>query len=194
MSLPQLNHSRSVGVVCSSDHLKSRTSTTDQFMFECIKTCPPLAERLLNATQKMPVKATGNFSYHAKRMYGDHFLLIGDAYQFIDPVFSSGVLLAMFGGDLGAKTIDACLRNPSKQKYYLNRHARIIRKGIERLSWFIYRFTDPAMQSLFMKPNNTFKVQDSVISLLAGDLFYKYRLTFPIFVFKGIFYLKRLFS
>lgn len=182
----------SVGIVSHPDHLKSRTSSTDQFLQDSIAACPPLAQRLANAAPKMPAKATGNFSYYSEKMYGDNFLMIGDAYGFIDPVFSSGVLLAMFGGDLGAKTVDACLRRPALKGFYLRRHAFIVRRGMRRISWFIYSFTNPALKTMFMDPKNVFKIQDSVISLLAGDLFYRFRLSVPLLLFKGIFHYIRL--
>jgi flavin-dependent dehydrogenase len=190
--IPLADGIASVGVVCTPAYLKTRTTDRDQFLWNTIKDCPPLARRLRNAKPSMEAKAAGNYSYAAKEMYGDNFLLIGDAYGFIDPVFSSGVFLAMFGGDLGAKTVDACLRKPVFKRYYLNKHARIVQKGIERLSWLIYRFTDPTMQDLFMNPTSRLKIKDSIISILAGDIFYKFRLTLPLFLFKGIYHAKRI--
>ncbi len=190
--IPLTGDATSVGAVCSPTYLKSRTTSPDRFLMDTIEKCPPLARRLRNAKPKMSVKAAGNYSYVARDMYGDRFLLIGDAYGFIDPVFSSGVFLAMFGADLGAKTVDSCLRRPALRRYFLFRHSRIIQKGIERLSWLIYRFTDPTMQAMFMNPKNTLKMQDSIISILAGDIFYRFRLTFPLLVFKGVFHAKRI--
>ena len=58
----------------------------------------------------MKVEATGNFSYVSERNHGENYLLLGDAYAFIDPVFSSGVLLAMNSGVIGAEAIDTCLK------------------------------------------------------------------------------------
>ena len=76
--------------------------------------CPALAERLAHATLSSEVEATGNFAYACDRTYGPNYLLIGDAFAFIDPVFSSGVMLAMQGGFVGADTVDTCLREPAK--------------------------------------------------------------------------------
>lgn len=192
--IPLTGDTTSVGIVCTPAYLKTRKTLPEQFLLDNIEKCPPLARRLRNAKPKMPAKAAGNYSYVAKEMYGDNFLLIGDAYGFIDPVFSSGVFLAMFGGDLSAKTVDSCLRKPALKRYFLYRHSRTIQKGMERLSWLIYRFTDPTMQVMFMNPQNTLKIQDAIISILAGDIFYKFRLTFPMLVFKGVFHAKRLFG
>ena len=54
---------------------------------------------------------------------------------------------------------------------HLRRHARIVRRGLARLSWFIYRFTSPVVERLFMASVNPFNLEKAVISLLAGDVF-----------------------
>ena len=74
--------------------------------------CAPLAERLQDAELIADVTATGNYSYACDRAYGASYLLLGDAYTFIDPMFSSGVMLAMNSAVAGAETIDHCLREP----------------------------------------------------------------------------------
>ena len=76
-------------------YLKRRTGPVQQFLLETIALCPPLAERLSEARLISEVEATGNYSYCSTRSHGRNFLLLGDAYAFIDPVFSSGVMFAM---------------------------------------------------------------------------------------------------
>ena len=64
-----------------------------QFLLDGIAQCPPLAERLQDAQIVHEPEATGNFSYLSERTHGRNYVLLGDAFAFIDPVFSSGVLL-----------------------------------------------------------------------------------------------------
>ncbi len=135
------------------------------------------------------VRATGNYSYTSKHMYGDGYILIGDAFAFIDPVFSTGVLLAMSSATLGAEAVDAYLRNSASAPALLRRFERKMRRGIRTVSWFIYRFTSPAMQDLFMAPRNVLRIQEAITSVLAGDLFRSTPLTVPLAVFKAVFYL-----
>ena len=68
-----------------------------------------MAERLRDATLSSPVTATGNYSYEVKRATGRNYLLLGDAFTFIDPVFSTGVLFAMQSAFAGADTVEICL-------------------------------------------------------------------------------------
>ena len=161
----------SVGAVCWPAYLRMRKVSPEQFFMETIALCPPLARRLENARLATPVMAAGNYSYSCKLMFGERYLLVGDAYAFVDPVFSTGVFLSMHAAALGAETVNACLRDPAGKKKHLRRHARIVRRGLCNLSWFIYRFTTPAMQRLFMASMNPFNMRQAVISLLAGDVF-----------------------
>lgn len=133
-------------------------------------------------------RATGNYSYRATRLHGDGWLLVGDAFAFVDPVFSSGVYLAMNSASLGSDVVDARLRGLASAPRLAKIYERRITRGLRTLSWFIYRFTSPPMHRLFMGPKNTFRMQEAVISVLAGDLFRNTPLTVPLTLFKGLYY------
>ena len=110
-------------------------------------------------------RATGNYSYQSTRMRGDRYIMVGDAYAFIDPVFSSGVLLGMNSGVLGADAVDAWLRNdPATEERFLH-FERMVRRGVKTFSWFIWRFNSPGMRSLMLHPGNPLRVQEAVTSL-----------------------------
>jgi flavin-dependent dehydrogenase len=97
--------------------------------------------------------------------------LLGDAYTFIDPMFSSGVMLAMNSAVAGAETIDQCLREPHNARQALKSFERVMRRGPKAYSWFIYRVTTPTMRDMFMGPRNLLRMKEAVLSLLAGDIF-----------------------
>ena len=87
----------SVGAVCYPEYLKTREGPVEDFLWQTIRLSPGVTQRMKDARLVGEARATGNFSYNASRMYGrkgENYLLIGDAYAFIDPVFSSGVHLA----------------------------------------------------------------------------------------------------
>ena len=115
-------------------------------------------------------------------------VMVGDAFAFIDPVFSTGVYLAMSGGRLGADVVDACLKDPAVAPRKLKEFERVTRRGLKTLSWLIYRFTSPTIRRMFMGPRNVFRVEEAVISLLAGDLFGGTRLRGRLLLFKAIYY------
>lgn len=179
----------SIGMVTWPRHLKTRGQRSlEQFLLDNIALAPKLQERLTQAELVNKIEATGNFSYISKRCHGANYLMLGDAYAFIDPVFSSGVWLAMHSGLVGAQTIDTCLRQPQNAHAALKRFDRIMRHGPKAFSWIIYRMTNPIMRDLLMKPRNTLRVKEALLSVLAGDIFGKTPIGPSLLVFKTLYY------
>ncbi len=178
----------SVGAVCFPDYLKTRRNSPKEFLWETINQSDGVRERMKNANLISDAQATGNYTYTSQRSYGDGYMLVGDAFAFIDPVFSSGVYLAMSTAELGADVVDGCLRNPGKASHLLRAHERKVRKGISLFSWFIYRFNTPAMHHLFMNKQNRFRIEEAMTSLLAGDIFRDTPMRRPIAIFKALYY------
>jgi hypothetical protein len=114
--------------------------------------------------------------------------MIGDAFAFIDPVFSSGVHLALNSGTLGAGVVDAFLRGSPEYAVRRKHFERMVRRGIDTFSWFIHRFNQPAFQALFVSPKRPAKIERAVLSLLAGDVFAQSKMRFPLFLFKVVYY------
>lgn len=187
--IPLADGTTSVGAVVWPHYLKSRRKPVKDFFLDTIALCPALSERLAEASMCSEVEATGNFAYACERTHGPNYLLIGDAFSFIDPVFSSGVMLAMQGGFVGAETVDTCLREPAKAAAALAHFDQQVRLGPKEFSWFIYRVTNPAMRDMFMDPRNTFRVKEALLSMLAGDIFGKTPIWRSIALLKGIFYI-----
>jgi 2-polyprenyl-6-methoxyphenol hydroxylase-like FAD-dependent oxidoreductase len=120
--------------------------------------------------------------------------LLGDAYTFIDPVFSSGVMLAMKSAFAAADTVDICLRHPARAAGALRAYDRLMRKGPKLYSWFIYRVTNPALRDMFMAPRNTFRAKEAFLSVVAGDVYDNRRIGRPLMFFKLIYYVICLFN
>jgi flavin-dependent dehydrogenase len=180
----------SVGMVAWPYFMKTRGQRSlEQFLMDGIATTPKLAERLAGATLVRAVEATGNFSYTSERNHGRNYVMVGDAYAFIDPVFSAGIWLAMNGAVAATETVDTCLRTPARSAAALRRFDKIMRHGPSKFSWLVYRMTNPVMRDLLMAPRNTFRMQEAVVSLLAGDIFGKTPIWKSITVFKLIYYI-----
>ncbi len=161
----------SVGAVCWPEYLKTRTGTTTEFLMQTLALAPAAHARMQDAVPLGEIRATGNYSYTSDQMSGPGFVMAGDAFAFIDPVFSSGVYLAMNSARLAAEVVDGALREPSSEAKLQREFEARVRKGIGAFSWFIYRFTTPAMRWLFKNPKNAFRLEEAIISMLAGDVF-----------------------
>ena len=169
-SIPLSDGITSVGAVVWPCYMKSRELPLREFFMQTIALCPPLAKRLESAELATDVEATGNYAYTCRRAHGERFLLVGDAYAFVDPIFSSGVMFAMHGGIAAAEALDEALRRPARRRQAFWRYERRMRHGPRVFSWFIYRMTRPAMRDLFMAPGNTLRMKEALLSLLAGDI------------------------
>jgi len=187
--IPLADGTTSIGAVVWPYYMKSRNVPLREFFASTIAQCPPLAERLSGATMTTEVEATGNYSYACERSYGESYLMIGDAHCFIDPVFSSGVMLAMNGGAAAAETADVCARNPAHKPQALKNFDRLLRHGPRQFSWFIYRITTPVMRELFLGPRNVLRMQEALLSMLAGDLFRRTPIWTSLRLFKIVYYL-----
>ncbi len=182
----------SVGAVVWPYYMKTRSKPVNEFLMDTIALCPELAARLAGAERVTEAEATGNYSYACERTYGPGYILLGDAYTFIDPVFSSGVMLAMNSAFIGVDAVDACLRRPAEARRALARFDRLMRRGPREFSWFIYRVTHPVMRELFMGPRNFLRVKEALLALLSGDVFGKSPIGPSLFAFKVLFYLMSL--
>jgi flavin-dependent dehydrogenase len=162
----------SVGAVCWPDYLKQRKGRTVDFLIETLKQNPLLWERLKDAQLiSDEVRVTGNYSYDARTMGGPGWILVGDAFAFLDPVFSTGVYLAMSGAEQAAQLVDTALREPARERALLRSLERRQRTAMRRFSFFIYRFNGPIIRDMFSNPRNTWQLEQGVVSMLAGDLF-----------------------
>lgn len=185
-----LNDGRtSVGMVCWPQFMKTRQGSLEAFFWEGVALAPQLQARMQGAELLGEIIATGNFSYTSTRMTGDRFLLVGDAYAFIDPVFSSGVYLAMQGAEFAAEAVDGYLREPHHAAKHMQKYERRVGRGINHFAWFIYRFTSPAMRYLFCHPSNRFGIRAAVTSVLSGDVFGRTVLWPRLMLFRALYYM-----
>jgi flavin-dependent dehydrogenase len=162
----------SIGAVCRPVYLKQRKGKTVEFLLDTLKLNDGVRSRIEHAELLGgEVRVTGNYSYDSTRMGGAGWVMIGDAFAFLDPVFSSGVYLAMSGAEQAATMVDTALREPKLEAKLLRRLEKRQRAGMRRFAFFIYRFNSPIMGRIFRQPRNIWKIEQGVISMLAGDLF-----------------------
>jgi len=178
----------SVGAVCRPDYLKQRRGPTLDFLCTTLQRNPALWRRVEHAELiGNQVHVTGNYSYDSRQIGGPGWMMVGDAFAFVDPVFSSGVYLAMCGAEQAAQAVEMALRQPAAEKALLRRLEKRYRNGIRRFSFFIYRFNDPVMERLFRQPSNRLQIEQGMISMLAGDLFDSPRVLWRLQFFKLVY-------
>lgn len=178
----------SIGFVGNQSAWRGRSGTPAELLMQRIAASPTVSARTVGAVLASEITSTANYSYRARQGNGDGFLMIGDAYGFVDPMFSTGVLMAMTSGELGAKTADAWLKNPARGQRMAARTNRELGRAMDRISWLIYRINDPVMRTMFMAPTNRFWMRDGIVNMLAGNLRRNLRSALPILCFKIAFH------
>ena len=171
----------SVGAVCFPEYLKQRSAhrgdkapgedPNEAFLMRTLQTTPSVWKRMQHAQRVAPVHVTGNYTYSCSQMAGPGWVMAGDAYAFVDPIFSSGVFLAMDSAREAAALVDAALHAPAREAALQRAMQARLERGLRHFTWFIYRFNTPVMQRLFSAPRNDLQVEQAVISMLAGDVF-----------------------
>jgi flavin-dependent dehydrogenase len=186
--IPLMDGTTSVGAVCQPGYIKSRKTDLTEFFLATITLCPPLAKRLTAAELVSPVTGTGNYSYRSKRMMGKDYIMLGDAYAFIDPMFSTGVFVAMSSAFFGAEVVSAALHEPATAARAYKNFDRQVRRALDAYSWYIYRINSPQLRTMLQTPRNPFRLQEALLSLLAGDVFRRSPIHARLVVFKIIYF------
>lgn len=169
--IPQHDNVISVGVVAAYEELfKNRPGKSyEQIYFEEVDRCPGLKPRLNKAKRVAPFRAAKEYSYRSKRAAGDGWVLVGDAYGFLDPLYSSGVLLALRSGQMAADAITDGLAKGDTSAAQLGHWEPGFAQGMERMRRLVCAYYDGFSFGRFVKRFPHLK--GLVTDLLIGDLF-----------------------
>ena len=168
--VPLPNNVVSVGVVGSINYLLSGRQQPEEIFQRELGRCPMVQDRLAMGQQFGPVYVTKDFSYHTSRAAGPGWVLVGDALGFLDPIYSSGVFLAMKSGEWAADAIEQALgRNDCSEKS-LGHWTPKFFKGMDSLRKLVYAFYTPEFSfGSFIRQHPEQK--KNLVSLLVGDVF-----------------------
>jgi flavin-dependent dehydrogenase len=169
--IPQHNDIISVGVVAAYDYLFQNRGNKDleAVYFEEVAKCPGLSPRLANATRCGPFRAAKEYSYRSTQAAGDGWALVGDAYGFLDPLYSSGVLLALTSGAMAADAIADGLAKGDTSEKQLRTWEPEFARGMDRMRRLVCEFYDGFSFGRFVRKHPDKK--GLVTDVLIGDLF-----------------------
>lgn len=169
--IPLHNDIMSVGIVRSFDELfnKDRGSDYEKIYNEELDNCPACRERVSVGRRVAGFYATKDYSYRATKCAGDGWVLVGDAYGFLDPLYSSGVLLALKSGQMAADTIVESLKTGDFSAAQLGKWGQPFNEGMDRMRRLVCEFYDGFSFGRFVKKHPSLK--GHLTDLLIGDLF-----------------------
>jgi flavin-dependent dehydrogenase len=158
----------SIGVVVDDDAFRQSGLTGEDYFEDVLARVPVVAKRLTSAVRVSPVHVTSDFSYTTSRISGKNWLLTGDAGFFLDPIFSSGVHLAVASGIAAAEAIDDRLVSRRRWVAPFTRYRWKTRRDQALYRAFIAGWYRPGFQELLLAPATRLKLVPAVTSALAG--------------------------
>ena len=170
-SIPLQNDVVSVGVVGGLDYLlQNRKGSPQEIFEEELELCPRMKERLEGATQLFDMKVTQDFSYRSSVLSGPGWLLVGDAYGFVDPVYSSGVFLALKSGEMAADAIHEAFEDNDFSADQLGKWGAEFLPGMEAIRKLVYAFYSKEFSfSKFLKQHP--ECINGVVDILSGNVY-----------------------
>lgn len=168
--IPQHNDTISVGVVGDLDYIfADKSLSLEQIFMREVENCPAVKRRIEGATRTHDYMTTKDFSYRSNRVAGDGWVLVGDAFGFLDPIYSSGLQLAFRSGSMAADAINQALLCNDLSGQKLGEWGPEFLKGMNRLRNLVYAFYDGFSFGAFVRkyPN----MKRHIIDLLIGDVF-----------------------
>ena len=165
-----LNDDRvSVGVVAPFDYLFKGRGSHEQTYIEEVERCPAVKERVASGKRMTGYFATKDYSYRATQAAGDGWVTIGDAFGFLDPLYSSGVLLALKSGEMAADAIVEGFQRGDLSAAQLGKWGDLFNQGVDRMRRLVCEYYDGFSFGQFVR--NYPHLRGTVTDLLIGDLF-----------------------
>ncbi len=176
--IPFADGTTSVGVVLDAARYEGISGGIDAQFDAAIEATPEAARQLAGARRLFPASAVQNFSFKVSRTHGDGFAIVGDAAGFLDPIFSSGILMGMTTAERAAQDIAVALRRNGRVFASDTARCAVLNRRLQKRFFMMIRsYYDPCFLDLFLLPRTEFRapgerlgIRPGVISLLAGDI------------------------
>lgn len=181
----------SVGVVLDGAVFKKSGLNPEDFLEQAITEQPLLMQAMGDAERVTPVRSAADFSYRSTRLTGDRWMLAGDAAGFIDPVFSSGVFLAVLAGEQAADVLHELLDRPAKTRKLFARYERNINKAMDVYLRFVDAWYSREFIEVFLHPQEIFQIPPAVNAVLAGNAGTDFAIRWRMWIFYLIVKLQR---
>ena len=165
-TIPFSNGRCSVGVVAAAEHFEGRTENLDDCLRGFIAETPSLAGVLNNAVWDTPARTIGGYSANVKTLHGPGFALLGNAAEFLDPVFSSGVTIAMRSASMAAGVLHRQLQGESVD--WQTEFAEPLKRGVNTFRCYVEGWYAGTFQDVIFYQGGTAEIRRMISSILAG--------------------------
>jgi flavin-dependent dehydrogenase len=189
--IPLTAERTSVGVVLDSEIFRKSKLSAEDFLEQALAEQPIIAKRMTNARRVSQVYVEADFSYRSTRLHGDRWLLAGDAAGFIDPIFSSGVFLAVFSGERAADSLNEVLDHPRRAKRLFAHYERAVNRAMDVYLRFVNAWYTKEFIEVFLAPRNVLGLAPAVNAVLGGNVGNSFPIRWRMWVFYFLVWLQR---
>jgi flavin-dependent dehydrogenase len=181
----------SVGVVTDTARFRELKMTPEEAIEHFIAESPEMRERMQGARRVSQVYSISDYSYRHTRFTGDRWMLAGDAAGFIDPIFSTGVFLAILSGEQCADALNEILDDPRRKAKLFHRYEKELRRVMSKYLRFVEAWYRPEFIEVFTNPVEHLNLVGAVNASLAGNISNSFALWWRMEVFYFILYVQR---
>jgi flavin-dependent dehydrogenase len=167
--IPITSKKTSIGIVLNADAFKRMKLKPEEAYMQILKENSRVIGQMSKARRVTEVHSAGDFSYRNKQFTGDRWVLAGDAAGFIDPVWSSGVFIAVLSGEKAADMLDRTLRQPQRRATEFARYERHLGRVLDLYLKFVKAWYTQEFAEVFFNPTEHFQLVPAVNSVLAGS-------------------------
>ena len=168
-TIPITSVKTSIGIVMNVDAFRRMKLKPEEAYTRILQENPQVMCQLSRARRITEVHAAGDFSYRSRRLAGDRWILAGDAAGFIDPVWSSGIFIAVLSGERAADLLDRTLRQPQRRAADFARYERHIGRVMDLYLKFVNAWYTQEFAEVFFNPKEFLKLVPAVNTVLAGS-------------------------
>ncbi len=189
--IPLTPERTSIGVVLDSEVLRKSKLSAENFLEQALAEQPIIAKRMTNAERVSKVYVATDFSYRSTKLHNDRWLLAGDAAGFIDPIFSSGVFLAVFSGEQCADVLNEVLDYPRKARRLFPRYERAVNRAMDIYLRFVNAWYRKEFIEIFLAPREVFGLPPAVNAVLGGNIGNSFAIRWRMWIFYFLVWLQK---
>ena len=189
--IPLTAERTSIGVVLDGETFRSSKQIPEDFLEQALLEQPVITQRMREARRVSGVHVAADFSYRSTQLYSDRWLLAGDAAGFVDPIFSSGVFLAVFSGELAADALHEVLDQPRKARRLFPRYEKRVNRAMDVYLRFVNAWYTKEFIEIFSAPRPVLNLPPAVNAVLGGNIGNEFAIKWRMWVFYFLVWLQR---
>ncbi|HEV2046708.1 MAG TPA: NAD(P)/FAD-dependent oxidoreductase [Chthoniobacterales bacterium] len=190
--IPLTPERTSIGVVLDSEVFRKSKLSAEDFLEQALAEQPIIAKRMMpNGHRASKVYVATDFSYRSTKLFGDRWLLTGDAAGFIDPIFSSGVFLAVFSSEQCADALNEVLDHPRKARRLFKHYERAVNRAMDIYLRFVNAWYTKEFIEVFLAPRDVFDLPPAVNAVLGGNIGNSFAIRWRMWVFYFLVWLQK---